>query len=1070
MKRFVAIYLFLVFALIGAEAANIYVRSDGSDSNNGASWAAAKLTIKKALDACSAGDTVFVAQGTYPASVTLKDGKNIFGSYNVSTGKRDINLYPTIIDGSSFTNRLLSSSAAFTNPTVIDGLVLENASHGHSGGAANLYGNMTLRNCIIRNCASTSSGGGVYMHADATIQNCIIELCSSVKEAGAVYVSSGCVVENTVIRGCAGKYGAVYNNGGTIRNCVIHNCEANDPSWPGTAGIYNKSSSSQVIHCTICNNYSEGGYAGIHSVSKVYNSVFWNNQASDLSDPVNFISSSSNSAGNYADDGFDGASFASTSLAEGNTDAGGPHFVNPTDFAGLPQSSLQIITMQRADYSLAAASPLIDKAVQTYAPAQDLNGITRPQGSKADVGAYEYAPNTGTVSLTGISLAPRDLSIEVEQVGAYTVLFYPQNATDKRLQWTIDHPTIATIDADGIITALSEGQTTVHVTTTDGGFTDAAQLTVTPKPVYHYPQAVLEADELYSIEDYTVPSFIPFLIAKEAARIDSATCTNLSVITTNLKAMNDAIANLVPKTEPYNMVANINGDPKTRMAFCWFTNQGVEDGVVQLLPKVGATSADFDNATDVLTLVATPTITKALHYAAQKSGIIEATKLPSSTKFTYVSHKAIAEDLTPGTDYSWRVGYDGHWSPIAHFRTEDANQGEFTFVYMSDSHIQDQEYVDHARWCAEAVAKTAPEARFCVFPGDFVDTGTSANSEWEWERWFEEALKAVIMQMPIVPTDGNHDDSNNLNYTYHFNTDNAFNLTASVKPQFDGITYSFVYGDVLFLVYSKQDYWRGAYDYSAQTSVYLTNDVGNWFKEQVAKYPNTKYRVGLVHKNVFCGSGHCKDEEGPTFRATMLPIMKECEIDLLLQGHDHTYEVIGPVNPDTRTAILSAISDREEVAVDSKVSISGYKGGTYTVDDGTLYFIGATCGRKRYSPYDSAKLDSYKSKHKMNNYFSLFTGMFAQPEAPCFTKITVKDSGLEFHSYTADKDGNATLINTMTVKRTKPHTIPSGYEDVQPFVPDGEASAKPVKFIQNGQFFIRKDGRTYTTLGQPKSE
>ena len=96
----------------------------------------------------------------------------------------------------------------------------------------------------------------------------------------------------------------------------------------------------------------------------------------------------------------------------------------------------------------------------------------------------------------------------------------------------------------------------------------------------------------------------------------------------------------------------------------------------------------------------------------------------------------------------------------------------------------------------------------------------------------------------------------------------------------------------------------------------------------------------------------------------------------------------------------------------------------------------------------------------MNNYFDLFTGMFAQPEAPCFTKITVTPSALVFNSYTADQNGNATLINTMQVKRTQPHTIPTGYDYVQPQVREGG------KFIRNGQLFIRKNGKIYSVIGQ----
>ena len=420
----------------------------------------------------------------------------------------------------------------------------------------------------------------------------------------------------------------------------------------------------------------------------------------------------------------------------------------------------------------------------------------------------------------------------------------------------------------------------------------------------------------------------------------------------------------------------------------------------------------------------------------------------------------MAENLTPGTTYSWRVGYAGHWSDIAQFKTQDADQGEYSFIYMSDSHIQDAEYVDNARWCATAAAATVPEAKFCLFPGDFVETGTAANSEWEWERWFEESIKPVIMQMPIVPTDGNHDDSSLGNYDYHFNTDWTFANGAKTKPQFKGITYSFVYGDVLFLVYSLQDWWRASgSSESSMKSTYLSTDVKNWFKDQIAKYPNTKYRVTLSHKNIFSGSGHCYDSETPMFREIMLPIFKECEIDLAIQGHDHCYEVIGPVNPDTRTVVEGAVTDVESVGIDPERNITGKKGGTYTTDDGTLYFIGATCGRKRYSPYSRDKLDSYYEKHKVTNYFDLFTGMFGQPKAPSFTKFTVKDDCIEMNSYTANSSGQATLINTMRVVRNKQHT--TGLEEIPV-----ENLRNGQKFIRNGQLYILKDGKIFNIFGQ----
>ena len=511
-----------------------------------------------------------------------------------------------------------------------------------------------------------------------------------------------------------------------------------------------------------------------------------------------------------------------------------------------------------------------------------------------------------------------------------------------------------------------------------------------PTDILTFPCEKQVGDKVYRSEDYTVPSFIAWLLT------DTAT--------------------LVGKEEPYCMVATINGDPMTRMGFCWFTNEGIMDGVVQLVPKMNASPDDFTKSTELLTISATATTTVPLHYAISTSGILKKTAMDKNTAFRYVSHKALAENLKAGTDYSWRVGYPGHWSRIGHFRTEDQKQGEFSFIYMTDSHIQDQEYIDAARLCAEAVARNEKSARFCVFPGDFVDTGTDNNSEWEWERWFEEAIRPVVMQMPIVPTDGNHDDSPLLNYTYHFNTDTTFNLETKVRPQFAGINYSFEYGNLHLIAFSEQDFWRGDYDYEAGTSEYLERVLGGWFRRQVSKYPKAAWRMGLVHKNLFSGSDHQRDKETPLLRATLLPVMKECKIDVLLQGHDHTYEVIGPVDPVTKQPIRSAIKNQLTVPMDSLSNLTGKKDGTYNVKNGTLYVIGATCGAKRYTPLTREEMDASKHIHRVENYFDLFTGMFGQPGAPSYTRVTVKKNNLLLESFKVLPDGTTELFNTVVIE------------------------------------------------------
>ena len=1062
MKKRLLLLLTVSAMALCASASNRYVKPDGDDSLDGKSWANALATIQTAVWNVPAGDTIFIAEGFYNQAFSVSDGQTILGGYNATTGERDIELYETILDGTDKGKWIIVKYDSDPDSHIlIDGFTMQNAEHTQYGGAVFLRGNMTISNCHIMNCKG-SNGGGIHAEIGASnvppvISNCIIELCTATSSGGAIRNKGG-IVENCIMRGCQGKYGTIRNeDGGIVRNCVLHNNAATVAGWPNSGGIYNPSGT--VINCTLCNNYGNE-YAGIHSDGAVYNCVLWGNQAQEgFGSPVNFIAGSP-SSNNVADQGFNAEGFLSLTLAADNTDPAGPNFRNPTNFVGLPADAGQIAAMRNADFSLTDASvALLNLGDATHAPATDIDGVVRPKGAGVDIGAYEFDPNAEIIPVTGVNIVQDSIEVIQEQSGTLSVLILPANANNKRVTWSIDDESIATIH-NGAVTGVAVGRTIARVVTQEGNFTDSALVIILPIPPVKYPDAYYIADTMFHAEDYTVPSWIPFLIAKEALRIDSLNPeSDLSVIPARTAELSLAIYALQNKNEPYNMVANINGDPHTRMAFCWFTNEGVSQGSVQLLPMANATENDFASVNGVITIPATPTTTPQLQYAVSTSGISKAARLPSNQKFTYVSHKALAENLTPGTVYSWRVGFDGHWSPIAQFRTQDANQGEFSFLYMTDSHIMDAEYVDNARWCATAAAATAGDARFCLFPGDFVETGTEQNSEWEWERWFEESINPVIMKMPIVPTDGNHDDSGNLNYDYHFNTDWGFYSMASTKPQFHGITYSFVYGDVLFLVFSLQDWWRASgSSESAMTSTYLSTDVRNWFLEQIAAHPNTKYRVTLAHKNIFSGSGHSVDSETPLFREIMLPIFKECEIDLAIQGHDHCYEVIGPVDPDTRTAITSAISNVETVAINTNTNMTGKKGGTFVTDQGTLYFIGATCGRKRYYPYSREEMDSKIDKHHVTNYFDLFTGMFGQPGAPSFTKFTVNSNCIEMNSYTANSNGEATLLNTMQIVRNAPHTGGTGLVNVKD-VRDGE------KFIQNGQILIRKEGRTYNVLG-----
>ncbi len=54
------------------------------------------------------------------------------------------------------------------------------------------------------------------------------------------------------------------------------------------------------------------------------------------------------------------------------------------------------------------------------------------------------------------------------------------NPTNKNVTFTSSNPEIATVDADGNVTGVAEGEVTITITTADGNFTDECKITVTP--------------------------------------------------------------------------------------------------------------------------------------------------------------------------------------------------------------------------------------------------------------------------------------------------------------------------------------------------------------------------------------------------------------------------------------------------------------------------------------------------------------------------------------------------------------------------------------------------------------
>jgi len=92
------------------------------------------------------------------------------------------------------------------------------------------------------------------------------------------------------------------------------------------------------------------------------------------------------------------------------------------------------------------------------------------------------------IHVTGVSLDKDTASIEAGETVTLTETITPSNATDKSVTWSTSNSSVATV-SNGVVTGVSQGSARITVTTTDGGYTDYCDVTVTPTVTYDYVQA-----------------------------------------------------------------------------------------------------------------------------------------------------------------------------------------------------------------------------------------------------------------------------------------------------------------------------------------------------------------------------------------------------------------------------------------------------------------------------------------------------------------------------------------------------------------------------------------------------
>ena len=104
--------------------------------------------------------------------------------------------------------------------------------------------------------------------------------------------------------------------------------------------------------------------------------------------------------------------------------------------------------------------------------------ITVTTVDQSKTATCEVTVTAATVSVTGVTLNKTSTSLYVGDTETLTATVAPDNATNKNVTWSSDDTSVATVDASGLVTAVSAGTATITVTTEDGAKTATCTVTV----------------------------------------------------------------------------------------------------------------------------------------------------------------------------------------------------------------------------------------------------------------------------------------------------------------------------------------------------------------------------------------------------------------------------------------------------------------------------------------------------------------------------------------------------------------------------------------------------------------
>lgn len=236
------------------------------------------------------------------------------------------------------------------------------------------------------------------------------------------------------------------------------------------------------------------------------------------------------------------------------------------------------------------------------------------------------------------------------------------------------------------------------------------------------------------------------------------------------------------------------------------------------------------------------------------------------------ANKVTITGLEPGKTYRYKCISEGFESNEYFFET-DANEDEFSAIYMTDIHIShDDNNPNGIKESAMKFNSLLDEAVLKSNASILLSAGDQASVGYETE-YKGLASAAALKMIPIATTIGNHDRKHIAYKTFN----NVPNEDDPMISSYVGSDYWFTKGDVLFLVMDSNN--ASGIDHR------------RFVKDAVKANPRAKWKVMMAHHDLYSGRLPHRESENELLRLLWAPIADEFKIDLVLLGHSHYYTV-----------------------------------------------------------------------------------------------------------------------------------------------------------------------------------